>query len=54
MPTQRLLNADMQQMGASAFLMVSGELSLDMIYEINELTEENIAVAGFLPVWVVR
>jgi hypothetical protein len=30
----------------------AGELSLDMIHEINESIEEDIAVAGFLPVWV--
>jgi hypothetical protein len=34
--------------------MVSGELSFDMIHEIIESTEEDIAVAGFLPVWGVR
>jgi hypothetical protein len=37
--TQRLLNAKMWQMGTYVFLrlevMVSGELSLDMIHEIN-------------------
>jgi hypothetical protein len=58
MATQRLLNAKMRQMVTSVFLrievMVSGELSLDMIHEINESTEEDISVAGFLPVWGVR
>jgi len=56
MATQRLLNANMWQMGISVFLrtevMVSGELSLDMINEISESTEEDIVLAGFLPVWV--